>query len=187
MKHDISGRHTREFSHRDYKTLKHELNRRNVLIPIFLSSVALVAIVFILQELNLYITKISGSSALIFASFASSAFTLLLMPYSKAAKRKRFVKSYIIAAVFGYLGFQLSTYVNFYFSFSIVFFVVSLLLFETDSEHPPALGIAAAFLLFGVPAEGIITIALGVALLVLLKTLFQRLGVLSKSSAFRVR
>ena len=124
---------------------------------------------------------------MIFTSFASSAFILFLMPYSKAAKRTRFVKSYIIAGVFGYTGFFLSRFVNFYIMAGIIIFVVSLLLFETDSEHPPAIGIAVAFMIFKIPIYGILTLIAGIFILVAARYIMQKAGILSKASEFRVR
>lgn len=176
-----------EFSHREYKKLKHKVNRNNILIPLLITSFVIVLLIFILNRVNFDIREISGASALIFTSFASSAFILFLMPYSKAAKRTRFVKSYIIAGVFGYTGFFLSRFVNFYIMAGIIIFVVSLLLFETDSEHPPAIGIAVAFMIFKIPIYGILTLIAGVFILVAARYIMQKAGILSKASEFRVR
>jgi hypothetical protein len=109
------------------------------------------------------------------------------MPYSKAAKRTRFIKSYILAALVGYGGFVLGGYLNFYLVIGLSFFVVSLLLFETDSEHPPALGITMAFLLFRVPFSGILIVLLGVVILVVAKTLLQTIGIAVKSGTIHIR
>ncbi len=76
-----------EFSHREYRKLKHKLNRSNILIPLVLMSFITVFLIFVLHEINLDIREISGESAIIFTSFASSAFILFLMPYSKASKK----------------------------------------------------------------------------------------------------
>ncbi|MCL4398410.1 MAG: HPP family protein [Candidatus Parvarchaeota archaeon] len=176
-----------EFSHREYKKLKHKVNRNNILIPLLITSFVIVLLIFILNRVNFDIREISGASALIFTSFASSAFILFLMPYSKAAKRTRFVKSYIIAGVFGYTGFFLSRFVNFYIMAGIIIFVVSLLLFETDSEHPPAIGIAVAFMIFKIPIYGILTLIAGIFILVAARYIMQKAGILSKASEFRVR
>lgn len=176
-----------EFSHREYKKLKHKVNRNNILIPLLITSFVIVLLIFILNRVNFDIREISGASALIFTSFASSAFILFLMPYSKAAKGTRFVKSYIIAGVFGYTGFFLSRFVNFYIMAGIIIFVVSLLLFETDSEHPSAIGIAVAFMIFKIPIYGILTLIAGIFILVAARYIMQKAGILSKASEFRVR
>ncbi len=77
--------------------------------------------------------------------------------------------------------------INFYLSAGIIIFLVSFLLFETDSEHPPALGIAIAFLIFRISSAGILVLIVGIIILVLFKMLLQRFGILSKASEFRVR
>lgn len=176
-----------ELWHKEYKKIKHKLNRNNIIIPLVLTSLVVVFLIFVLHEINFDIRKVSGASAIIFTSFASSAFIMFLMPYSKSAKRMRFVKSYLIAGIFGYIGFFASDFINFYIVTGVVMFVVSLLLFETDSEHPPAVGIAVAFLLFKIPIYGILTLVAGVAILVAAKTILQKFGILSKASEFRVR
>ena len=176
-----------EFNHKEYKKLKHKLNRNNIIIPLIATSFIVVLLIFVLHQINFDIREINGASALIFTSFASSAFILFLMPYSKAAKRTRFVKSYLIAGFFGYIGFVLSHFINFYFVVGVIIFIVSFLLFETDSEHPPAIGIAVAFLIFKIPAYGIITLIAGVIILFAAKYLMQKIGILSKASEFKVK
>ncbi|MGC8533237.1 MAG: HPP family protein [Candidatus Parvarchaeum sp.] len=176
-----------ELSHREYRKLKHKFNRNNILIPLIATSFVVVFLIFVLHEINFDIREISGASALIFTSFASSAFILFLMPYSKAAKKTRFVKSYLIAGFFGYLGFLLSSFINFYIIAGTVIFIVSFLLFETDSEHPPAIGIAVAFMIFRIPIYGILSLLTGVIILVAAKYIMQKIGILSKASEFKVR
>lgn len=176
-----------EINHKEYRKLKHKLNRNNIFIPLIVTSFVVVLLIFILHEINFDIREINGASALIFTSFASSAFILFLMPYSKAAKKTRFLKSYLIAGFFGYIGFLLSKVINFYLITGIVIFVVSFLLFETDSEHPPALGIAVAFLLFRIPIYGIMTLFGGMGILVFSKYILQRVKILSKASEFKVK
>ena len=176
-----------ELLHTDYKKIKHGFNKNNILIPLITSSLVIVLLIFILHEVNFDIREISGASAIVFTSFASSVFLMFLMPYSKSAKRNRVVKSYLIAGVFGYIGFFATRFINFYLVVGIIMFAVSFLLFETDSEHPPAIGIAVAFLLFKIPIYGIITLIIGVFIVVALKTLMQKLGILSKASEFTVK
>jgi hypothetical protein len=176
-----------EFNHREYKKLKHKLNRNNILIPLIATSFVVVFLIFILHEINFDIREISGASALIFTSFASSAFILFLMPYSKAAKKTRFIKSYLIAGFFGYIGLFLSRFINFYIMAGIVIFIVSFLLFETDSEHPPAIGIAVAFMLFKIPIYGILTLIAGMFILVIAKYIMQKAKILSRASELKVR
>jgi len=176
-----------ELSHREYKKLRHKFNRNNIFIPLVVSSLVVVLLIFILHQVNFDIREISGASAVIFTSFASSAFILFLMPYSKAAKKTRFIKSYLIAGFFGYIGFFLSKFINFYLIAGIIIFIVSFLLFETDSEHPPAIGIAVAFMIFRVPIYEILTLAVGIAILVAAKYIMQKIGILSKASEFKVK
>ena len=176
-----------EFNHREYKKSKHKVNRNNILIPLIATSFVVVFLIFILHEINFDIREINGASALIFTSFASSAFILFLMPYSKAAKKTRYVQSYLIAGFFGYIGFFLSSFINFYLIAGIVIFIVSFLLFETDSEHPPAIGIAVAFMIFKIPIYGILTLITGIIILVVAKYVMQKAGILSRASEFKVK
>ncbi len=176
-----------EFLHKEYKRYKHKFNRNNIIIPLLSTSLIIVFLIFALHEINFDIREISGASALIFTSFTSSAFIMFLMPYSKAAKRSRFIKSYLIAGIFGYIGFLSTKFINFYLVTAVLIFFVSLLMFETDSEHPPALGIAVAFLLFKIPIYGILTLMAGMAILVTGRTILQKFGILSKASEFRVK
>jgi hypothetical protein len=176
-----------ELTHREYRKLKHHLNKNNIFIPLIATSFVVVLLIFILHEINFDIREISGASALIFTSFASSAFILFLMPYSKAAKKTRFIKSYLIAGLFGYAGFFLSKFINFYLIAGIVVFVVSFLLFETDSEHPPAIGIAVAFMIFKIPIYGVITLVIGIFILAGSKYIMQKAGILNRANEFRVK
>ena len=176
-----------EYFHKEYKKIKHELNRNNIIIPLVLMSLTVVLLIFVLHEINFDIRKVSGASALIFTSFASSAFILFLMPYSKSAKNTRFIKSYIIAGAFGYIGFFLSSVINFYLITGAIIFIVSLLMFETDSEHPPAIGIAVAFLLFRIPIYGVLTLLIGIGILAIAKAILEKLKILNKASELKVK
>lgn len=69
----------------------------------------------------------------------------------------------------------------------IVIFIVSFLLFETDSEHPPAIGIAVAFMLFKIPIYGILTLIAGMFILVIAKYIMQKAKILSRASELKVR
>ncbi|MCL4399395.1 HPP family protein [Candidatus Parvarchaeota archaeon] len=169
---------TKEYRHSEYRKRKHKRNRENIIIPLLTTSIVLVILIFTLDQINFGIRTAFGASALIFTSFASSAFIIFMMPYSKAAKTSRFVKSYVIAGIIGYIGFSASAYINFYLIAGLIIFFVSLLLFETDSEHPPALGIAMAFLLYRVPLTGILILFAGIAIMVLFRKLLKKIGVL---------
>lgn len=167
------------YKHKEYKKLKHQFNKQNIIIEISIASLILVLLVFCLSQINLDIRKGLGESVLVFASFASSVYILFLMPYSKAAKISRFAKSYAIAGIVGYLGLIASSYVNFYLIVFLVMFFVSLMMFETDSEHPPALGIALAFMLYKISFPGLLVLICGIILLSLAKMIMLKLGLLS--------
>ena len=130
---------------------------------------ALVAIIYVLDYVNIGLEKGFGYSSIIFASFGASGFILFMMPGTYAARKGVFVKSYFIGGVIGYIGYVLIGILGFYASAAIVLLFVALLLHVTESEHPPAVALAFAFVLFNVGAVGIFIAIFGVFLLLAAK------------------
>lgn len=171
-------------THRAYRKFKHRKNKHNVLIPIILVTIVLLILVFMLDILDVGLDKNFGSSAIIFTSFASSTFIMFMMPYSKSASPRRFVKSYSIATVFGYIGLLLMSYLGIYIATVIVVFLTALLMFETDSEHPPAMGLLFAFVLYHVGFLSVFVVITGVAIIALLHMAMTRLGMVYPKRAW---
>lgn len=142
--------------------------RRRV-IPALLTSLSLVILIYALHIFSIGVETGLGSSAVIFASFAASAFLLFMAPHMKSASPMRFVKSYIIGALMGYLGYLLIGAVGLYISVFIVMSVLALLLIAFDAEHPPGAGIAFAFLLFRIGWPGVIVVGIGVVMLLFMR------------------
>ncbi|MCL4379285.1 MAG: HPP family protein [Candidatus Marsarchaeota archaeon] len=144
------------------------------IIPGLLTAFSLVVLVYLLHIFSIGLETGLGSSAVIFASFAASAFILFMVPHSNAARPSRFVKSYLIGAVLGYAGFLLSGIVGMYISILVIMFALALLLVFLDAVHPPGAGIAFAFLLYRVGLAGIFVVILGVAIMLLVRYFLER-------------
>lgn len=164
------------FDTKKYRLSRHRLDRRHVLIPVIITTVALILLIFILNSVNSDL-RTSGESAIIFTSFASSAFIMFMAPYSKPSSIRRFAASYIMAGIFGEIGYLLVPLSGFYVAVTFTIFMMALLLFETDSIHPPAMGAALAFVIFQVSYPGLIILASGIVVLGALKEMVERLGV----------
>ncbi len=166
-----------EFDHAIYRRARHRKNRKHILIPTILTTFALLILIAALEGVNLDLRNNVGYSAIIFTSFASSAFILFITPYARSSSVRRFVVSYAIGAVFGELGYLLSGTIGFYASAAFVVFFVALILFETDNAHPPAIGLAFAFVIFQVDYAGLFVVVAGVVVLALIKVAIEKLQI----------
>ncbi len=166
-----------KFDHALYKRLRHKRNRKHILLPTIITTLSLLFLIFVLETLNVGLRKDIGYSAIIFTSFAGSAFIMFMMPYSHASNIRRMIKAYVIAGIFGELGYLLTGVIGFYAASALTLFFVALLLFETDSAHPPAMGIAFAFVIFQVNFTGLFVVVVGVTILVLIKVALEKLGI----------
>lgn len=146
----------------------------NVVIPAVLTTFSLVLLIWVLDYVNFDIRSSFGASAIIFASFGGSAFLLFMMPKSKTANIRRFVKSYVIAVVLGSIGYFLLQYIGIYYTSALVIFVASILLVITDSYHASAMSLLFAYLLYDVSYVGDIVVAIGVVLLLLIRLYLEK-------------
>lgn len=152
--------------------------RRFVQSPLFsalLFTISLVAIMAVLDYINIGLERGIGYSALIFASFGASGFVMFMMPNSFAAHRRVFVRSYLIGSIVGFAGSLLIGIAGIYVAAAIVLLVTAMLLYYTKNEHPPAMALAFAFVLFNVGFAGVIITVVGVILLLASKTFEKRL------------
>ncbi len=132
---------------------------------------------FILMTLNYFHFDVAygaGTTAIIFASFASSAFILFMTPKAKGARVSRFIKSYLIGGVVGLIGSQLLAYAPLYMVAAAVVFVVSVLLYVADSQHAPAVAIAFAFVVFHIDMLGILVVVSGALLLIAFRFVLEK-------------
>ncbi|MDE1855524.1 MAG: HPP family protein [Candidatus Micrarchaeota archaeon] len=166
-----------DFDHALYRRARHKQNRKHILIPTVITTFALLILIAALEGVNLDLRNNVGYSAIIFTSFASSAFILFITPYARSSSVRRFISSYAIGAVFGEIGYLLTNIVGFYVAAAVVVFCVAILLFETDNAHPPAIGLAFAFVIFQVDYAGLLVVVAGVAVLALIKLAIEKLGV----------
>lgn len=151
-----------------------------MLIPAVLTTMALILIIYVLNYVNSDI-RTSDYSAIIFTSFAASAFILFMIPHSSASNIRRFVISYILAGIFGEIGYLLVPYLGFYLAIAIVLFSMALLLFETGNIHPPAMGIALAFVIFRVSYPGLLVLFIGIVMLSMIKLIVEKYGLALRS------
>ena len=159
------------------------LHIRNRMIPAAVTALSLMVIVAILSYLNFDFKYGLGASGIVFASFGGSAFALFMLPYSRSSNVRRFIKSYLIAGLFGYLGFLTVPYMGTVASVGLVMFSVSVLLIVTGSEHPPALGIASAFVLYNIDYVGIIIVMVAALILAFIRmVMLKYVYVLEKES-----
>jgi hypothetical protein len=166
-----------EFDHAIYRRMRHGHNRKHILIPTLLTTIALLVLIGALEGVNLDLRSSVGYSAIIFTSFASSAFILFITPYARSSSVKRFVLSYAIGSIVGEIGYLLIGAIGFYAASALVVFTVALLLFETDNAHPPAIGLAFAFVIFKVDYVGLLIVVIGVVVLALIKIAIEKLGI----------
>jgi hypothetical protein len=165
-----------KFNSKQYRLSRHKRNRRHVLIPALITTLVLILLIFILNSVNSDL-RTSGYSAIIFTSFAASAFIMFMIPYSRASNVKRFVWSYLMAGVLGEIGYILTPILGLYGAVAFTLFLMSLLLFETDSVHPPAMGAALAFVIFRVGYPELIILVSGIIVLSVIKMFVERLGI----------
>jgi hypothetical protein len=151
-----------------------EIKLRNVAVPAILTAISMMIILIALDYFHFDLAYGVGTTAIIFASFASSAFILFMTPKAKSAKVSRFVKSYVIGGVVGFCGSLMLAYVPLYVTAAAVIFVVSVLLYITDSQHAPAVAIAFAFVIFHIDVLGMLVVMAGALLLILLRFTLER-------------
>ena len=153
---------------------KKKVHLNNVVVPAALASLSLVVLIAVLNYLNFDLEHGIGASAIIFASFAGSAFLLFMVPRSHTASIRRFVKSYVIGAAFGSLGFLMLPSIGIYYTSAVVLFLASIVMVLTDSMHPPAISLIFAYVLYDVGLLGNVLVIAGVVLLVVIRVFLER-------------
>ncbi|ASI13615.1 multipass membrane protein [Candidatus Mancarchaeum acidiphilum] len=148
------------------------LKRR--LTPAVLAGATLAILVLLLEYFRIDLLYGIGTSAIIFTSFASSIFIMFITPNSRAAKAGKFVKSYLLAAIVGYIGGFATIILPLFVVAGIVIFVLIVLMILTYSEHPPAAAIAFAFVLSHIGLAGIAIIIIGIAIVLALRFFLEK-------------
>jgi|GEM_PF-2090155 len=162
----------RRGAHAEERRIEHKI--RNIAIPAFLAALSMLIVAYTLHYMNFDIAHGNGSGALIFASVGSSAFVLFMTPRAKAAHISKFTKSYIGAGIVGYAGFLIKPLIGIYVAIAFVVFMATIVLIMTRAEHPPAVGIAVAFVLYNVGFYGILVVVLSAALLIFLRIALEK-------------
>ena len=151
--------------------------RRSELFPALLPALVTAVVVTLLYGI-LWVLGIaflsSGSSIVLFTAFGASAFLLFTAPHSPASRLDKFVKSYIIAAILGPIGYLLAGFVTVFIAIGIMVFVMSALLYATRSEHPPAIGIMLAFIIYRIDIYGALLVVLGVLIIITARLLIGK-------------
>ena len=147
---------------------------RNVVIPSLLTAFSLAVLVYLLHIVSFDLRYGVGSSAIIFASFGASAFILFMIPRSKAARADKFVKSYLIGAALGIVGFYLIPILGAYVAFFFVMLLLALLLMAFRAEHPPGAYLFFDFLLYRIDYVGAVIVIVGVVVLLVIRLFLER-------------
>ena len=121
--------------------------------------------ILILQFVHFDLAYGSGSSAIIYSSVGASAFILMVMPKSRAASNSAVIVSYIIAGIVGYLSYQALPYFGVAVASAIAVSLTGALMVFFRKEHPPAAGLALAFVLFRINLYGILLV-IGIGFLI---------------------
>ncbi|MGC9190562.1 MAG: HPP family protein [Candidatus Micrarchaeia archaeon] len=143
------------------------------LLPALLASLTLAILIALLVYFNIDKAYGIGTSAVIFTSFASSIFIMFITPSSRAAKPRRFVMSYLLAGIIGYIGSMALPLMALFVVAGLVMFFLIIAMIIIDSEHAPAAAIAFAFVLFRVGILGIIIIASAVAIILAIRFVLE--------------
>ncbi len=144
------------------------------ILPGLVTAVVVMLLYWLLYVINSNFLYSETSSVLLFASFGSSAFLMFMAPYSKTARPSKFVKSYLLATAMGSVGYAFIGAVSIFLVTGIMMFLLSVLLFITRSEHPPAIGIMLAFVFYRVDVYGILVVVSGVAFLLAIRMLLSK-------------
>lgn len=148
---------------------------KNKIVPAILTAIAVSVLVYVLYHINFDVLYGHGASAILFASFGSSAFLLFMTPRSKSARVSAFVKSYLLSALIGAFGFYSIPFMPLYVIAGIVVFAVSMLMYVLDIMHPPAVGIAVAFILYRISGfYGVLIVLIGIAIFVFIRLVLER-------------
>ncbi|MEM3841271.1 MAG: HPP family protein [Candidatus Micrarchaeaceae archaeon] len=152
-----------------------ESRLRNKVIPSIFAGITLAILVYIMIYVKFDLLYGNGASIVIYSSFAASAFILFVTPYARAAKVHRFLGSYIIAGLIGAASYYIYNLVGLYATTAIVVFAMSLIMIETKVQHPPAMGIAFAFVLFHISYIGVVIVALGAIIILGMRVILEAL------------
>lgn len=159
----------------------------DIAIHIVLMALAMVILVYLLNFLNFDLAQGFSAGGIIFASFAGSAFLLFMMPEVEVSRMTKFVKAYVIAGLSGYLGYVMVPYIGLYAATAIVVAIAGGLLMATHSRHPPAMGIAFAFVLYRTGQAEVLVVIIGALLLIALKVVLEKTAYLNRDRMRRHR
>lgn len=150
-------------------------NKARYIVQCGLATICVLIILFVLDPLTDTTT---------IAALGASSFIAFAMPHQRASRPRLMVGGYIIGLVVGYICFRLLTlptlaaldvtqrYGKTIFGALAVGTSIFLMVI-TDSEHPPAAGLALAFVITGTDAVTVAVVGLGIICLALTKTLLK--------------
>ncbi|MCL5017893.1 MAG: HPP family protein [Candidatus Parvarchaeota archaeon] len=142
------------------KAKRIKINLSKKIINSIAAGVTIGLIVLIMESLRFDHTYGLGSSAIIYASIGASAFILFVMPKSRAAAKSAVTISYIIAGFVGYFSYYSSTYIGLAAAAALTVGLTGVFMVLSGKEHPPAVGLALAFVLFKVGLAGVLLVIL---------------------------
>lgn len=158
----------------DKKFQKHKVK---YILQCFLTTVCVFILLFLLDII---------SDRVIVASLGASAFIVFTMPHAKASSPRFLLAGYAIGIVTACVCVHLSAlvlnghqYIFDGISYNDIFGAVAVglsvfLMVVTNSEHPPAAGLALGLVMDGCPPVSILVSVIGITALVLIKTALKR-------------
>jgi CBS-domain-containing membrane protein len=148
-------------------------NKARYILQCALATVCVLIILFVLDPLTDTTT---------IAALGASSFIAFTMPHKRVSRPRLMIGGYVIGLIVGYICFRLLTWptlvvleiVQRYGQVAFGALAVGTSIFLmviTDSEHPPAAGLALAFVITGTDAVTVAVVGLGIVCLSLAKTL----------------
>jgi len=121
-------------------------------------------------------------NSVIIASFGSTCFIVFAMPYKHTSDNRVIIGGYIVGILTGVVMLTILSLltptvdvtwlVNLFGAISIA--VAIFVMVVTNTEHPPAAGVALGIVLKGIEPLGVVVLAIAIVLLVLTKFLFKK-------------
>jgi CBS-domain-containing membrane protein len=96
------------------------------------------------------------------------------MPDNESAKVSKFVKSYIAAAIIGFLCTFLVSFIGLFYAIAVVETAIAITMVGIGAKHPPAAAIGIVFLINRVGIYGILIIVVGVVTVSILTTILNK-------------
>jgi len=151
---------------------KFRANKKHYILQCSMATAAIVIILFAIDSMF---------SEVIIASFGATSFLVFAMPHLRTSQVRSVLGGYIIGIILGVLLFTVSeiiySFVEYHWIFSIMGGIavgLSLLFMTmTNTEHPPAAGLALGLVLQGYHIKSLVIIFVSVLIILLVKHILR--------------